>query len=67
MDEGLNGRVEYHLVRGDDHGHFVLDSDVGRLRVASSLDREQVTVRAAFCHMSELSVLLWMSADVNLP
>ena len=67
MDEGLNGRVEYHLVRGDDHGHFVLDSDVGRLRVASPLDREQVIVRATFGHMIELSVLLWISAGVNLP
>jgi len=44
VDEGLNGQVSYHLVRGNDDGHFVLDSDLGTLRVSSQLDREQVTI-----------------------
>jgi len=48
IDEGLNGRVEYRLASGDDHGHFVLNSHLGTLHVASSLDREQVTTDVAF-------------------
>jgi len=43
VDEGLNGHVEYHLASGDDQGHFVVNSQLGTLHVASPLDREQVT------------------------
>jgi len=44
VDEGLNGRVEYHLISGNNHGHFVVNPRLGTLHVASSLDREQVTI-----------------------
>jgi len=46
VDEGLNGRVEYHLVSGYTPGHFVVNPRLGTLHVASSLDREQVTWRS---------------------
>jgi len=44
VDEGLNGRVEYRLIAGDDHGHFLLDPQLGTLHVAAALDREQVLI-----------------------
>jgi len=50
VDEGLNGRVEYHLVSGDDQRHFRLNSHLGTLHVASPLDREQVSTKNTALH-----------------
>jgi len=65
MDEGLNGHVEYHLVSGDDHSHFTLDSELGTLRVASALDREQVTMDDAFDCFLLCSAVEQTPADVS--
>jgi len=63
VDEGLNGRVSYRLISGDYHGHFVLDSDHGTLRVAAPLDREQVTVNMLPAVEQLFSVLPCCSAN----
>jgi len=46
IDEGLNGRVEYRLYSGNNHGHFAVNPRLGTLRVASELDREQVAINS---------------------
>ncbi|XP_032878094.1 protocadherin-16 [Amblyraja radiata] len=39
-DSSENGRVEYGIVGGDDHGHFSVDRDSGILSTTAGLDRE---------------------------
>lgn len=54
VDEGLNGRVRYAIVAGDDNRDFGISEDSGVIRVAKNLNFERksryvLTVRAEDC------------------
>lgn len=54
VDEGLNGRVRYAIVAGDDNRDFSISEDSGVVRVAKNLNFERksryvLTVRAEDC------------------
>nr|XP_018915731.1 PREDICTED: cadherin-related tumor suppressor [Bemisia tabaci] len=53
-DEGINGRVRYAIVAGDENRDFIISEDTGVVRVAKNLNFERksryvLTVRAEDC------------------
>ncbi|KAG1673729.1 Fat-like cadherin-related tumor suppressor [Nymphon striatum] len=40
IDSGINAKITYHIVRGDDLGQFTIDQENGYISVVSDLDRE---------------------------
>jgi len=43
MDEGVNANLTYELISGNDMQHFRVESNTGKLLVATSLNYEQMT------------------------
>ncbi|XP_065170403.1 fat-like cadherin-related tumor suppressor homolog isoform X3 [Atheta coriaria] len=44
LDSNDNGRVEYSILKGDNHEQFVIDPESGYISVANRLDREAISI-----------------------
>nr|XP_037285827.1 fat-like cadherin-related tumor suppressor homolog [Rhipicephalus microplus] len=68
-DVGVNAQITYALVAGNDMGHFSIETKTGVLRVAHSLDYEeitsyQLTVEARDGGEPPLSARAWLNVSV---
>jgi len=45
LDSGLNARVVYSIIAGNDLRQFTIDENLGYVSVGASLDREAVSLR----------------------
>ena len=44
QDEGVNGEIEYNIIKGDPNAMFKIDKSTGSISVAKQLDYEQIPV-----------------------
>lgn len=71
VDEGLNGRVRYAIVAGDDNRDFSISEDSGVVRVAKNLNFERksryvLTVRAEDCAGNSEDSLRHDTANISI-
>lgn len=71
VDEGLNGRVRYAIVAGDDNRDFSISEDSGVVRVAKNLNFERksryvLTVRAEDCAGNSEESVRHDSANISI-